>query len=314
MGVEAAVVCCQLPSVAPAVRVVQDTSAGYRVMRCQAVAAEIFAIVAGFDPDVIVVQSGPGWVRLLAQCQASLRPVAMYLHNVEPALQGGVLVRDNDTLFIANSNFCAQRWHALAGINCCVATPLIDPDRYQVNGLDDANKVLFVNPVAIKGVERVIALVQACEDIIFLILESWQLETRQRTHYQQQLAHCSNAKWQTPMLDMRPVYAQTRVLLMPSVWEEAFGRTVVEAQLNGIPALASQRGGLPEAVGLGGLTLPLDADLDTWKQALYALYLPSAEREQAVHSGLSHASRLAAPSLTGGHFLSLLAAHSQRWT
>jgi glycosyltransferase involved in cell wall biosynthesis len=59
----------------------------------------------------------------------------------------------------------------------------------------------------------------------------------------------------------RDIYAQTRVILVPSVIEEASGRVVAEAQLNGIPCLVSDRGGLPENCGEGGLVLPLDERL-----------------------------------------------------
>ena len=39
----------------------------------------------------------------------------------------------------------------------------------------------------------------------------------------------------------------TRILLVPSLWGEAFGLVVVEAMLRGIPVLASNVGGLVEA-------------------------------------------------------------------
>ena len=37
--------------------------------------------------------------------------------------------------------------------------------------------------------------------------------------------------------DMRSVYAKCRILLAPSVWEEAYGRVVTEAQISGIPVV-----------------------------------------------------------------------------
>lgn len=58
-------------------------------------------------------------------------------------------------------------------------------------------------------------------------------------------------------------FALTRALLVPSVWEEPFGRVAAEAMINGIPALVSDRGALPEAIGGdfsaggGGLVLPI---------------------------------------------------------
>jgi glycosyltransferase involved in cell wall biosynthesis len=52
---------------------------------------------------------------------------------------------------------------------------------------------------------------------------------------------------------MREVYAVTDVLLVPSQFTEAFGRVIVEAQLNGIPVVAADAGGIPYALGEGGL-------------------------------------------------------------
>jgi len=45
------------------------------------------------------------------------------------------------------------------------------------------------------------------------------------------------------------VYSMTRLLLMPSLWNESFGLVAAEAMLNGIPVLASNRGALTETVG-----------------------------------------------------------------
>ncbi len=56
-------------------------------------------------------------------------------------------------------------------------------------------------------------------------------------------------------MDTRSVYAATRVLLVPSQWKaETWGRVASEAQFSGIPVLASDVGGSPEAVAPGGVT------------------------------------------------------------
>jgi glycosyltransferase involved in cell wall biosynthesis len=44
-------------------------------------------------------------------------------------------------------------------------------------------------------------------------------------------------------------FALTRVLLVPSVWDEPFGRVAAEAMINGIPPVVSDRGSLPQVVG-----------------------------------------------------------------
>jgi len=45
-----------------------------------------------------------------------------------------------------------------------------------------------------------------------------------------------------------------------------------EAHINGIPVLASDQGGLREAVGPGGLLVPLSASIHRWKEAFSHLW------------------------------------------
>jgi glycosyltransferase involved in cell wall biosynthesis len=58
-------------------------------------------------------------------------------------------------------------------------------------------------------------------------------------------------------------FALTRILLVPSVWEEPFGRVAAEAMINGIPPLVGNRGSLPDVLGGdfsaggGGRVLPI---------------------------------------------------------
>lgn len=59
----------------------------------------------------------------------------------------------------------------------------------------------------------------------------------------------------------RDIFENTRVLLVPSVWEEPSGRVVAEALVNGVPPLVSDRGGLAESCNGAGFVLPLPADL-----------------------------------------------------
>ncbi len=55
------------------------------------------------------------------------------------------------------------------------------------------------------------------------------------------------------------VYSATKLLLMPSLWNEAFGLVAAEAMLNGIPVLASNRGALPETIGDAGFLFDIPA-------------------------------------------------------
>jgi glycosyltransferase involved in cell wall biosynthesis len=67
-------------------------------------------------------------------------------------------------------------------------------------------------------------------------------------------------------------FALTKILLVPSVFGEPFGRVAAEALINGIPPLVGNRGALPETVDGGGRVLPIPEWMtETGKE------LPSAE-------------------------------------
>jgi glycosyltransferase involved in cell wall biosynthesis len=70
-------------------------------------------------------------------------------------------------------------------------------------------------------------------------------------------------------------YALTKILLVPSVFGEPFGRVAAEALINGIPPLVGTRGALPETVGGGGRVLPIPE----WMTE-HGKDLPSAEEVQ----------------------------------
>jgi glycosyltransferase involved in cell wall biosynthesis len=70
-----------------------------------------------------------------------------------------------------------------------------------------------------------------------------------------------NVMMSPPLSQPKEIYAATRVLLVPSLWNEPAGRVVAEALMNGIPPLVSQRGGLPEISQGGGFCLPIAPEI-----------------------------------------------------
>lgn len=62
------------------------------------------------------------------------------------------------------------------------------------------------------------------------------------------------------MAQPQKIFAVTHALLMPSLIDEAAGRLAAEALINGIPALVSDSGGLPETTGTGGQIVEFKRD------------------------------------------------------
>jgi glycosyltransferase involved in cell wall biosynthesis len=127
-----------------------------------------------------------------------------------------------------------------------------------------------------KGVEIFFRLAEARPHRRFIAIESWDINDRWRLILSNRARACGNVELWSTAVDMRPAYRQARLVLMPSVHEETYGRVVAEAQLSGIPALTSDRGALPAVVGGGGLTVPVDAEIEAWLAALDRILDPAA--------------------------------------
>ena len=310
MGIEPVVLCGQNEHGPTQGHARADDSLGYRTIRSPDPVRDLPAVVAALAADAVVVQSGTVLAPLLAAALGTDAAVLTWLHNVETSQLGGSLVPDPAVRHIANSVFTARRWRALCGINCAVIAPAIRPQRYLVRRDPAADRVLFVNPVPIKGVEIAFDLAAAHPDIPFRFVESWSLDPRWRDYCRSRAATLGNIEWRPAQHDMAALYRDTRLLLMPSIWEETFGRTVIEAQLNGIPVLASRRGGLPESVGAGGWLIDPDGDPAVWRQALRRLWSEPDLHHQVSVAATANALRpdFTAP-LVAARFASLVAAH-----
>jgi alpha-1,3-rhamnosyl/mannosyltransferase len=81
------------------------------------------------------------------------------------------------------------------------------------------------------------------------------------------------------------LYQEALCTVFPSQYE-GFGQPVIEAMTHGCPVISSQCGALPETVGTGGVTLPMN--IDRWVDAIQ-LIRQSRQRQQWVEAGLLRA-------------------------
>lgn len=284
---------------------------GFRVHRAW-FAWEAAADVAGrVAPDVVVVHSGFP-VRMALAFERLGLPVVLYLHNVEFDNHGGPFESLRCRHFVANSKFTAARYRSAYGIESVVIHPVMRRENYAAIGPGRA--VTLINPIREKGVDIVIAVARACPDIPFLLVESWDLGDDRWAALECELAQLGNVRLLRHVSDMQSIYAQTRILMAPSRWEEAWGRIAPEAHYSGIPVVASNRGGLAEAVGAGGILLDPDGPIDVWVEAVRSLWCderryrelsaaaaacasrPEVDPARQVHSFIEVLERVTAPS------------------
>lgn len=170
---------------------------------------------------------------------------------------------DETVQIISNSHFTKERIRRAFGIEAPVIYPLIDFPRYKTDR-PDAPYITMINPVPMKGVGIVLQVARLLPERKFLIVEGWKGEALNKEAVLKELESLPNVDFFPWTSDMRAVFAQTRILLAPSQCEEAFGRVALEAQASGIPVVASNIGGLPEAVGEGGILVNKNAPADEW--------------------------------------------------
>jgi len=241
-----------------------DLRFGYPVFRVWDPVHAMAEIIRRSKIDVVLVnQNHRGLVQ--AGLDAGV-PTVLYAHGTDFV----DLPSPERPDYISNSCFTAARLKARYGVASAVIPPLILPERYRVESHRRA--VLFVNPHPAKGVEIALGLARARPDIPFIFVESWPLKPQMRAHYRAQAARCPNIRWQAPVADMRRLYREARLVLVPSLCDEAWGRVASEAQVSGIPVLASRRGGLPESVGPGGVLVDPQHGVEAWVEGLSRMW------------------------------------------
>lgn len=242
-------------------------------------------------PAVAVVQNGAMLDFATAFARVGVPSVA-YLHGLsfEAWGQTGTPIALPFRGYIANSRFTAERFRRRYGLDTVVIPPLFRRDRYvtQASGL----MVTFINPVPVKGMELALEIAELCPDIPFCFVRAWPLGMTAAARLRRRLRRLGNIQLRDGTSDMRSIYRDTRILLVPSQWEaETWGRVASEAQFSGIPVVASNRGGLPEAVGPGGIILGYDHPARVWADALRQLWFDARRYGELSEAALCHAGR-----------------------
>ncbi len=249
-------------------RKVRDTFLGYPVYRRWKVSESLPELIEDFRPDFAIVQPS---------CQVSLArefarlgvPVAVYLRDVEWYQLEGDPRELSNVAFIANSEFTAGRFREEFALPSVVIPPLFKAEAYRTPS--SRENVTFINPHSHKGGDIAAELVIKCPDIPFCFVRSWEIP-EQEAFLGELKSKTKNLTIVGPTRKMKDIYSKAKVLLAPSRWEEAWGRVATEAQFSAIPVLASDKGGLPESVGPGGILLDPDGPLENWVEAIRRLW------------------------------------------
>lgn len=223
--------------------------------------------VREFNPDVVVVNSIERWAwRLVhASCQAMGLPTVLYVRE-EDSLRHLETEAIPDVL-VANTLSLAKNLRA-KGLDCSFIPSVVDTS---VTRTESTRRVaLAINPIPAKGGDIVWAIARRLPGIPFVMQESWPLTGNDLARVEAEAAALPNVEFRRSMPPGPALYGDARVLLVP-YRVDSRPRVILEAQSNGIPVVAGDTPALADAVGAGGLVVPLE-DVDAWADAVRSLW------------------------------------------
>ncbi|MEO8369399.1 MAG: alpha/beta fold hydrolase [Candidatus Solibacter sp.] len=300
--------------------------------------ATLIAEIEAFAPDIILASTDdPAQLLLEPALRSSARVI--YLARATLAVPFGpdcafpseaktARIRACDAV-VGVSQYVAGYIRRYAGIPAVhVPISLMEPEEWPVLTNLDSPYVAFVNPCAVKGIAIFLGLADAFPQLHFAAVPTWGTNQEDIAA----LRARPNVTLLDPVDDINLLLARTRVLLVPSLWAEARSRIVLESLLRGVPVMAANVGGIPEAMMGVPYLLPVNPiehyetrldeqmvpiaqvptqDLGPWLDALARL-----TTDHGHYSDIAAQSRRAAldyaRELHAGHFEKLLHGGKQR--
>jgi surfactin synthase thioesterase subunit/glycosyltransferase involved in cell wall biosynthesis len=215
--------------------------------------AHFAAQVEAFQPDIILASTDDPAQLLLEVALRAPAARVVYLARATLAVPFGpdcafpsaaktARIRAADAI-VGVSQYVADYIRRQAGIEA-VHVPISLLESRDVPACGGSREyVTLVNPCAVKGISIFLALADAFPQTAFAAVPTWGTNAQDRAA----LRARPNITLLEPVDDIDVLLRRTRVLLAPSLWAEARSRIVLEAMLRGVPVMAANVGGIPEA-------------------------------------------------------------------
>lgn len=208
--------------------------------------------VDSLEPDVVIVSEDNSFLMLKGVLDAKARRIVYLAHSqatlpfgpasFTPCPQKTATFERADGI-IAVSKYVADYIDTYSNQKAQVIySPVYGKPPHPFFGSPTRGFVTMINPSKIKGIQLFLAVVAANPHMDFAVVPTWATTAGDRRDLEN-----AGVKIIPPDDQIDHIFSQVKVLLVPSLWGEAFGQIVVEAMLRGIPVLASNLGGLPEA-------------------------------------------------------------------
>ena len=224
-------------------------------------------------------------------------PVILHIRNFEYFRRD---LFENVLGTVVTSQYTARHYARALGLTCKVIPNPLRADRVVARD-PNPQYLTFVNPQSNKGMtvfaRIALELERRRSDVPILIVDG-RTSAENLAKVGLDLSGLQNLYRMANTPDPRNFYRVSRAVIVPSLWQESFGRVAAEALANGLPVLATDRGALPETLGGGGFILPVPdrctptsgeipsaAEVEPWIEVIERLWDdPAWEAEQRARA------------------------------
>ena len=210
-------------------------------------------------PDIVItmLEGAEEFINISKEMKTK---VALWIHDVFPNNIQALNASPSYSLY--TSEFVKNRCELEYQTNGILFYPPFErPHTTKINKGIRRQHITMINPIPEKGGKTFIELAKSMCDQKFLAVEGW----RKSELFDHTIP--DNLEYFRKTINLEPIWNMTKILLVPSKLNEGFGRVVVEAGYFGVPSIALNVGGLPEAIGCGGVVLNSD-NRHEWEDAI----------------------------------------------
>ena len=241
-------------------------------------------------PDLFITQSydAPNLVRIAKECGIKVIYGDCFWRNIlevddnftnmlERPLES-VKIRkdlhrvwtDADDVYV-NSEYMKEAVKKYVGIDVeKVICPVLQRDRV-CGGVRNPKYITLINPDVGKGGKLFLYLSQILKNREFLCVGLGNEFSQDNAWINREIKKRENIKIIEKTDDMRTVYAESKVVLVPSLVDETFSMVVLESLANGVPVIASPYGNLKFLLTKGGFILE-PSHVDEWVDKIELLF------------------------------------------
>lgn len=237
---------------------------------------ELSKVIYSYKPNIIITQLNGASLVIRYALANSIR-VIFFIHSLDEIYSSASYlhtIKSVNCEFIVVSEYLKKKLEIDFNKFSKVIYPFIDFEQYKVVSNNKKYCILFADISLKKGLMIALKIAKNFPHETFIFIDSYPNINK---IYYKKIEQLENVILMPFVNDMKFVYKHTKLVILPSICQEAFGRVIVEAGINNILTVGSNRGGISEVISSKELLVNNPDDINEWIKKIYAILSKSDE-------------------------------------